>query len=88
MNEFVLGALDKGKIDLEVSTGKNTTPLVAEEVKFTTDSTLEGHVKSAIDNFSKIIAEHELIVCPLILLSRFKTHSSPSRPDCAIQRMR
>lgn len=67
MNEFVLGALEKGKIDLEVSSGRNSTPLKPEELVFETDSTLEGHVKTAIDNFSKIIAEHELIVRPLSL---------------------
>lgn len=63
MNEFVLGALDKGKIELELSSGRNSTPLQVEEIKFDTDSTVEGHVKTAVDNFSKIISEHELIVC-------------------------
>lgn len=63
MNEFVLGALDKGKIELELSSSRNSTLLQAEEIKFDTDSTVEGHVKTAVDNFSKIISEHELIVC-------------------------
>ena len=62
MNEFVLSALEKGKIDLEVSSGRNSTPLKPEEIVFETDSTTEGHIKTAIDNFSKIVAEHELIV--------------------------
>jgi carnitine O-acetyltransferase len=62
MNEFVLGALDKGKIELELSSGKNTAPLQPEELVFTTDSTVEGHVQTAINNFSKVLAEHELIV--------------------------
>jgi carnitine O-acetyltransferase len=86
MNEFVLGALEKGKIDLDCSSGRNTSPLKAEELVFETDSTVEGHVKAAIDNFSKITSEHELIVCSVL----------PSTPDLeltsltdrAIQRMR
>ena len=68
MNEFVLGALEKGKIELELSSGQNSAPLKPEEIVFETDSTTEGHVKTAIDNFSKIIAEHELIVRSLGLV--------------------
>lgn len=71
MNEFVLGALEKGKIDLDCSSGRNTSPLKPEELVFETDSTVEGHVKTAIDNFSKITGEHELIVCASLLISGF-----------------
>jgi hypothetical protein len=88
MNEFVLGALDKGKLELELSSGRNSTPLQAEEIKFDTDPTVEGHVKTAIDNFSKIISEHELIVRFVVPVSSFRHSSISLAPDRKFQRMR
>lgn len=85
MNEFVLGALEKGKIQLELSAGRNSTPLQAEEIKFETDTTVEGHVKAAVDNFSKIISEHELIIANFNECGKDVMKAHKTSPDAWMQ---
>ncbi len=63
MNDFVLGALSKGKITLELSENEqNPTPLKVEEVKFVTDRRIEEGVKKAEKGFAEVMGQHEVQV--------------------------
>ncbi|KAJ9106369.1 hypothetical protein QFC21_001515 [Naganishia friedmannii] len=85
MNEFVLGALEKGKIELELSSRKTSAPLQPEELVFATDSTVEGHVQTAINNFSKVLAEHELIIAQYDGYGKDAMKAHKTSPDAWLQ---
>lgn len=63
MNEFVLAALDKGKIPLELSESeRKSSPLTVEEVKFETDGKIVEYVKKAEERFKEDVGRHDLKV--------------------------
>jgi hypothetical protein len=62
MNEFILGALDHGKIS--ASQGSSDTSGLPEpkELQFEIDNKSEEFIKQAEKNFDKLIGDHELEV--------------------------
>lgn len=62
LNEFVLAALEQGKIPLEVSSSAST-PLQPVEIKFVTDETIENGIRKAVNEFAKVMGQHELVAC-------------------------
>ncbi len=64
MNEFVLAALDKGKISLELpkSQSGSSSPLKPAEVTFVTDKTIKRAVEEAYKGFGEVMGAHDLQV--------------------------
>jgi carnitine O-acetyltransferase len=62
MNEFVLAALDKGKIPLDLVQGEKPGAVQVEEVEFVVDATVKQHVETAKQAFTDVIKQHDLKV--------------------------
>lgn len=62
LNEFILGAIDKGKVDLaETDVAPSSLPAV-EELKFEVSSEVEGALKLAEGRYAELLGDHHMKV--------------------------
>jgi carnitine O-acetyltransferase len=62
MNEFVLAALDAGKIDLDLGPGEKPGKVEIQELEFVVDDKIRGLVEGARKNFADSLSRHDLKV--------------------------
>lgn len=62
MNEFVLAALESGKIPLDLVSGEKPGKVEIEELEFVVDDKIKGLVEGAKKNFADSLSKHDLKV--------------------------
>lgn len=83
LNDFVLSAIDAGKIDMGSSTiGKLPEP---QELTFVLDSDLEGKVNEAIRDFDALKSEHDLAVLEFSAYGKGLIKQFKCSPDAWVQ---
>ena len=70
MNEFILGAVDHGRISASAGSGSTASLSEPKELSFEIDAKTSENIKQAENNFDKLIGDHELEVGSLLSVIR------------------
>lgn len=84
MNDFVLSALDAGKIDLGATTVRSNLA-EPKELSFALDSKVEGLVKEAIHDFESLKSEHDCAVLDFSAYGKGDIKKFKCSPDAWVQ---
>lgn len=85
MNEFVLAALDKGKIPLTLESNEQPGQISVEEIEFSLDTRAKSYISSAETALAKDVARHDLKVLQFENYGKDVIKKHKVSPDAWIQ---